>query len=61
MVGLRIQELVGQVTVRAVNLDAIEPGFHGVPGARFILPHHVRNLHGFERPRRDERIHLAFA
>ena len=44
MVGSVPQELVDKVTVGAVDLNTVESGSQGVPGAGPELLHHIRNL-----------------
>ena len=53
-VGAVAQELVDQVAVGAVDLDAVEAGRLGAPGAVGELGDDARDLRGLERARDDE-------
>jgi len=46
------QELLDQITVGAMDLDAVEPGSNALRAACRKAFHHARYLAGFERARR---------
>ena len=48
------QELIDQVAVRSMDLDAVEPGLFSAPGSVGELRHDPRDFMRLERPRRDE-------
>ncbi len=51
-----LEELVEQITVGAVDLDAVEAGEPGVLGALAVLLDDAGDLVDLERPGRDERL-----
>ena len=60
-VGAGLDELIEQIAVGGVDLDAIEIGGLGVTGRAFILRHDVGHLFDVERARPYERNKFAFA
>src|SRR3981189_1301928 len=60
-VGARIDELIEQIAVGAMDLDALEAGAQRVPGTANVLLDEIRHLLDLQRPRRDERNQRALA
>lgn len=58
-IALRLQELLDQIAVGAVDLDAVEAGGERVLRALPVSLDHQRDLGGLQRPRRLVLDHLA--